>query len=90
MDDVLRWLQSVGLAQYAPDFAAHGISLSDLPELSEADLRELGLPIGARKQIRRALRTRGARRAPSAARCRCCSSTWSVPPASRSCWSLRT
>ncbi|MDT8330728.1 AAA family ATPase [Roseomonas gilardii] len=61
MDDVLRWLQSVGLAQYAPDFAEHGISLSDLPELSEADLRELGLPIGARKQLRRALRTRGAR-----------------------------
>ena len=51
MDDVLRWLQSVGLAQYAPDFAQHGISLSDLPELSEADLRELGLPIGARKQL---------------------------------------
>lgn len=50
------WLRSAGLSRLADSFSAHGITRDQLPELTDEDLRELGLTIGERKLFRRALR----------------------------------
>lgn len=45
------WLASHDLGAYAEAFARNEITLRDLPLLSDADLRELGLPMGPRKRL---------------------------------------
>ena len=47
-EDFARWLNSLGLGQYAQDFADNAIDLETLPHLSDDDLTELGLPLGHR------------------------------------------
>ena len=49
MTAVARWLEGLGLAKYAESFAANEIGLEQLADLNEADLREMGLPIGPRR-----------------------------------------
>ena len=55
MSDVTQWLEAQGLAQYAPVFAENDIDLDVLAELSEADLEKLGLSLGHRRKLLRAL-----------------------------------
>ena len=56
MSDELRcWLEQIGLAQHAETFAASDIDLDVLPELSEEDLKELGLSLGHRRRLLRAI-----------------------------------
>src|SRR5215472_12990139 len=43
-------------------FGEHGITFDDVRDLSEEDLRELGLTIGERKRLRRAIADLGERR----------------------------
>ena len=50
-----EWLKTIGLSERVAAFSAHGITLDDVGDLSEEDLRELGLTIGERKRIRRAI-----------------------------------
>jgi len=45
------WLQKLGLEKYGPIFAEQEIDESVLTELTEADLENLGLPLGPRKKI---------------------------------------
>ena len=52
-----EWLRAIGLGSHAAAFAAQDIGLAEIPELSEADLRELGLTIGERKRFRAAARS---------------------------------
>ena len=47
--DVAAWLRDLGLERYAPAFLDAEITPEALPELTDADLRELGLPLGPRK-----------------------------------------
>ena len=49
------WLAALGLEQYAAVFAENDIDLEVLPELSEKDLAELGVSLGHRKKILKAL-----------------------------------
>ncbi|WP_323766020.1 adenylate/guanylate cyclase domain-containing protein [Marinovum sp.] len=49
------WLRSHGLEKFAALFAEHEIGLDILGTLTGADLRELGLPLGARKRMLRAI-----------------------------------
>jgi class 3 adenylate cyclase/tetratricopeptide (TPR) repeat protein len=50
--DIAQWLQRLGLEQYAPAFAANDIDVSLLAQLSDADLKELGVQsLGHRKRI---------------------------------------
>jgi len=42
----------VGLERYADAFAASEIDFATLPELTEEDREELGLPIGPRRRVR--------------------------------------
>ena len=54
--EVFDWLQSLGLAEHAAAFAAQGITLDLLPELDDADLKELGVALlGHRRRLRAAI-----------------------------------
>ena len=50
-----EWLRSIGLGERIAAFRAQAIAADDLPALTDADLRELGLTIGERKRFARAL-----------------------------------
>ena len=49
------WLRSHGLEKYVARFAEHEIGLDILETLTGADLREIGLPLGARKRVLKAI-----------------------------------
>jgi len=53
--DVGGWLRSLGLGQYEGVFRASEIDADILQELTEADLEKLGLPLGHRKRLLRAI-----------------------------------
>jgi class 3 adenylate cyclase len=46
--DVTIWLTGLGRAKYAKVFATNEIAWSALPEFTDADLREIGLPLGTK------------------------------------------
>jgi class 3 adenylate cyclase/tetratricopeptide (TPR) repeat protein len=50
------WLAARGLAAIAPALEAHDVDLDVLRELSEADLKEIGLTLGQRRRLQKALR----------------------------------
>ena len=54
--DLAVWLRDLGLERYAPVFQDAEITVETLPELTDADLRELGLPLGPRKLVLKAIR----------------------------------
>ena len=49
------WLTAIGLAERIGAFRAHQITPDQLADLTDDDLRELGLTIGERKRFRRAV-----------------------------------
>jgi class 3 adenylate cyclase len=53
--DVAAWLRSLGLGQYEPVFRQIEIDQEVLPELTDADLEKLGVPMGHRKRLVRAI-----------------------------------
>jgi len=53
--DIAEWLRSLGLERYAHAFRDAEVSTEVLPELTETDLRELGLPLGPRKIVLKAI-----------------------------------
>ena len=53
-----EWLTSIGLGARVAAFRDQGIAADQLDELTDDDLRELGLTIGERKRFRRALEQR--------------------------------
>ena len=53
--DISEWLRSLGLAQYETAFRDNAIDLEILPELTEADLETLGVVLGRRKRMLRAI-----------------------------------
>ena len=55
VDDIKRWLDELGLAKYVSVFLAEEIELFDLQELTDADLKEMGLPIGPRRRVLKAV-----------------------------------
>ena len=55
MSSIGEWLASLGLAEYSQRFADNAIDLSVVRDLTEEDLRELGLPIGHRRKLQRAI-----------------------------------
>lgn len=46
-----EWLKTHELAEYRDTFVEQDVRMSDLPHLTEVDLKELGLPIGARRRL---------------------------------------
>jgi class 3 adenylate cyclase/tetratricopeptide (TPR) repeat protein len=53
--DLASWLSDIGLGHHAERFAADSIGWDVLPDLTEPDLRELGLPLGDRKRLLKAI-----------------------------------
>ncbi len=52
---ITHWLDDLGLSQYASDFTENAIDLEVLPELTEVDLESLGVLLGHRKKILKAI-----------------------------------
>jgi class 3 adenylate cyclase/tetratricopeptide (TPR) repeat protein len=50
-----QWLESIGLSQYTDLFVSHRIDLDVVTDLTEQDLTRLGVPIGDRKRLQRAM-----------------------------------
>ena len=54
--NVADWLRNLGLSQYESAFIENAIDIDVLPELSEHDLEKLGIPLGHRKRLVRAIK----------------------------------
>jgi class 3 adenylate cyclase/tetratricopeptide (TPR) repeat protein len=54
--DVGGWLRNLGLEKYEPAFIENAIDLDVLPELTEDDLEKLGIALGDRKRLVRAIK----------------------------------
>jgi hypothetical protein len=52
MQDIANWLKAVGLGEYAQRFADNAIDLSVLRDLTEQDLKDLGVLLGHRRNLR--------------------------------------
>jgi class 3 adenylate cyclase len=55
MTDIAEWLASIGLGEYAQRFAENAIDLSVVRDLTEQDLKELGVLLGHRRKMLRAI-----------------------------------
>lgn len=56
MTDIQTWLEAHGLGKYAGEFIAQDVTPDLLPDLSDADLRELGVAsLGDRKRLLKAV-----------------------------------
>jgi class 3 adenylate cyclase len=53
--DIEAWLQGLGLERFVPAFRDNEIDAEVLPELTEADLATLGLPLGPRRKLLKAI-----------------------------------
>src|SRR6516162_5009649 len=55
MRGITEWLESIGLSEYAQRFAENGVDLSVLRDLTDQDLKDLGVLLGHRRKILRAI-----------------------------------
>ena len=53
--DLESWLRSLGLERYEPIFRENAIDADLLHDLTEDHLREMGLPLGVRLKLRKAI-----------------------------------
>jgi class 3 adenylate cyclase len=63
MSDLRDWLRRYKFEQYADAFEANDIDLDILPELTERDLEQLGLSLGNRRRLLKAIAERCAEKA---------------------------
>jgi len=54
-DDVSQWLEQLGLSQYVGLFTENEVDVDVLPDLTEQDLKDLGIPLGHRKKLLKAI-----------------------------------
>jgi class 3 adenylate cyclase len=64
--EVGGWLRSLGLEQYESVFRENEIDGQVVPELTESDLEKLGLPLGHRKRLLKAIAALAATTPPTA------------------------
>ena len=55
MGQIADWLGKLGLSEYAPRFTDNAIDLSVIRDLTEQDLKDLGVLLGHRRKILRAI-----------------------------------
>ena len=55
MTGIAEWLASIGLGEYSQCFAENAIDLSVVPDLTEQDLKDLGVFLGHRRKMLRAI-----------------------------------
>jgi class 3 adenylate cyclase/predicted ATPase len=56
MQQIADWLKKLGMAEYAECFAQNKIDISVLPDLTEQHLKDLGIALGDRLKLLRAIR----------------------------------
>lgn len=56
MTDVARWLAGLGLEQYADAFAENDIDIDVVTELTDHDLKSIGISLGHRRKILRGIK----------------------------------
>ena len=59
MQQIADWLQKLGLGQYAQRFAENDITFSILADLTDQDLKEIGVSLGHRRQLLREIANLG-------------------------------
>src|ERR1700761_4950423 len=55
MQQIADWLEKLGMSEYAQRFAENRIDFSVLPELTDQDLKDLGIVLGDRRKLLRAI-----------------------------------
>ena len=55
LPEIVAWLQGLRMSEYAERFVEHRIDLSVLPDLTDEDLKELGVLLGDRRKLLRAI-----------------------------------
>jgi class 3 adenylate cyclase/predicted ATPase len=55
MQQIAEWLEKLGMSEYAQRFAENDISFSVLPDLTDQHLKEIGVSLGHRLQLLRAI-----------------------------------
>src|SRR5579863_4608444 len=63
--DVGDWLRSLGLGEYEPLFLENKIDAEVLSDLTDGDLSQLGVPLGHRKRLLKAITILGATVSPA-------------------------
>ncbi len=53
--NIAKWLEGLGLGKLAGVFDSNDIDFSALPQISEQDLKDLGLTVGARRKVMAAI-----------------------------------
>ena len=66
MQQISDWLNQLGMSEYAERFVENRIDLSVLPDLTEQHLKDLGIALGDRLKLLRAIRDIGSTPATSA------------------------
>src|SRR4029077_18577526 len=56
MQQIADWLEKLGMSEYAQRFAENRIDFSVLPELTDQHLKDLGIALGDRLKMLRAIR----------------------------------
>ena len=67
-DSIAEWLQRMGLEEYSALFAKQRIDQEVLPDLTDADLEKIGIPLGPRKKLLKAIEALAPRSSPAPAR----------------------
>ena len=65
MQQIADWLEKLGMSEYMHRFVENRIDFSVLPDLTDQHLKDLGLPLGDRLKMLRAIRS-----FPTRVRCR--------------------
>ena len=65
--DVAAWLRSLGLSRYEAAFGKNAIDVDVLPDLTDGDLAELGVNLGDRKRLLKAIAGLGSAEPPKRA-----------------------
>src|SRR5579863_6001859 len=59
MQQIADWLRKLGMSEYTQRFAENRIDLSVLPDLTDQDLEKLGVLLGDRRKMLRAIAAPG-------------------------------
>jgi class 3 adenylate cyclase len=55
MQQIADWLERLGLSEYAQRFAENGVDFGVLPDLTDQDLKDIGVLLGHRRKLLRAI-----------------------------------
>ena len=55
MQQIADWLEKLGMSEYAQRFAENRIDISVLPDLTDQDLEKMGVVLGDRRKMLRAI-----------------------------------